>query len=224
VVSNSAGSVNSNAVTLTVNAIPTYIVIVTNGTGGGSFEVGATVTVTANAAPAGQVFDKWVTSDGVALANANNKTTTFTMLSKAVTVIATYKPTPAFDEHFTNIDPEGKGEAIIRADAGILPDGSTFEVKYIMPPPPEVDEKAKDQLGASTVIIAYYEIRLFDSDGNQIYQLDGEITIGTKLPDGYENGTGVSIHMEDADGILVKMTSWVEDGFIFIKTDWLERY
>jgi len=34
----------------------------------------------------------------------------------------------------------------------------------------------------------------------------------------------VSVYMEDANGNLIKMTSWVENGFIYFKTNWLETY
>ena len=84
----------------------TYAVTVNNGTGGGSYAAGETVTITADAAPSGQEFDKWtVVSGGVTLASATNATTTFEMPASAVEVTATYKnkasepnppaPTPA---------------------------------------------------------------------------------------------------------------------------------
>ena len=68
-----------------------YNVTVNGGSGSGDYAAGATVTITADAAPSGKVFDKWTTSDGVAFANASSSTTTFTMPAKDVTVIATYK-------------------------------------------------------------------------------------------------------------------------------------
>ncbi len=56
---------------------------------------GTTVTLTANAAPSGKVFDKWeVVSGGITLADANSATTTFTMPASAVSVKATYKNAP----------------------------------------------------------------------------------------------------------------------------------
>mgnify|MGYP004613569961 CR=1 FL=1 len=57
--------------------------------------VGTTVTLTANAAPSGKVFDKWVVENGnIILADANSATTTFTMPAGAVSVEATYKDVP----------------------------------------------------------------------------------------------------------------------------------
>jgi len=69
----------------------TYAVTVTNGTGSSNYAQGATVTITANAPPAGQQFKDWtVNSGGVTLADANNAITTFTMPGNAVTVTANF--------------------------------------------------------------------------------------------------------------------------------------
>ena len=66
----------------------TYSVTVTDGSADHSTNVapGTKVTLTANTAPSGQVFDKW--AGNVAVASDN----TFTMPSHDVTVAATYKP------------------------------------------------------------------------------------------------------------------------------------
>ena len=57
--------------------------------------MGTIVTLTANAAPSGKVFDKWeVVSGGITLADVNSATTTFTMPASAVSVKATYKNAP----------------------------------------------------------------------------------------------------------------------------------
>ena len=58
-------------------------------------EVGATVTLTANAAPSGQVFDKWeVVSGSITLDDAKSATTTFPMPAGDVSVKAPYKAAP----------------------------------------------------------------------------------------------------------------------------------
>lgn len=52
------------------------------------------ITLTADAAPAGQEFDKWVVDDistAITLADENSETTTFTMTAGRVSVTATYK-------------------------------------------------------------------------------------------------------------------------------------
>lgn len=66
---------------------------VSNGTGSGEYAAEATVTITANAAPAGQVFYMW-TSEEAIFANASSATTTITMPTKNTTVTATYRSVP----------------------------------------------------------------------------------------------------------------------------------
>ena len=88
-------------VVVTYKAIE-YTITVTDGkaTIGAGSEIskaaeGTAVTLTANAAPSGKVFDKWeVVSGGITLADVNSATTTFTMPAEAVSVKATYKNAP----------------------------------------------------------------------------------------------------------------------------------
>ncbi len=70
---------------------PKYAVTVENGTGDGYYEVGATVSVKANAPAGGMVFDRWTTGDSVAFANAASETTTFEMPARDVAVKATFR-------------------------------------------------------------------------------------------------------------------------------------
>ena len=75
-----------------------YSIIVTDGkaTMGAGSEIskaaqGTTITLTANAAPDGKVFDKWVVESGnTTLEDANSETTTFIMPDSEVSVKATY--------------------------------------------------------------------------------------------------------------------------------------
>jgi len=91
----------SGTATVAVTSTPVtkYILTVTNGTGGGSYEAGAVVSITAGPAPQGQIFDKWISADGVSFGNAASATTTITMPAKAVTVAATYKDSPVAVSH-----------------------------------------------------------------------------------------------------------------------------
>ena len=66
-----------------------YTVTVTDGTGGGEYAEGDTVTVTANDR-SGYTFTGWSSEDGVGFADSKAKTTTFTMPAKSVTVKANY--------------------------------------------------------------------------------------------------------------------------------------
>ena len=80
------------AISVTGTDPETYSITVERGTAAPtSAAAGATVTITANAAPSGQTFNRWTTADGVSFANAASATTTFTMPAKDVTVTATYR-------------------------------------------------------------------------------------------------------------------------------------
>lgn len=101
-----AGVENTNQIPLTtsisisVNAkgeepvAAEYTLTVNNGTGDGKYAAKSEVTIKADAAPEGKVFDKWVTSNGGTFADAASATTTFTMPGNDVTVTATYKDAP----------------------------------------------------------------------------------------------------------------------------------
>ncbi len=58
--------------------------------GGGSYEVGTTVTIKAGTAPTGQQFKEW-TATGVTLTSPNSANTTFSMPENAVTVTAVFE-------------------------------------------------------------------------------------------------------------------------------------
>ena len=71
---------------------PSYTLTVNNGSGDGDYQAGAGVTITAETAPSGKVFDQWqVTSGHPQIANAGAATTELTMPSSAVAVTATYR-------------------------------------------------------------------------------------------------------------------------------------
>ena len=90
---------------------------------------GTTVTLTANAAPDGKVFDKWeVVSGSITLADANSATTTFTMPAEAVSVKATYKNTPVTTYSLTTQVNGGHGT--ISASKTGLAAGSTETIIF----------------------------------------------------------------------------------------------
>ncbi|HLN73972.1 MAG TPA: glycosyl hydrolase [Prolixibacteraceae bacterium] len=82
-------SVASTPASVTTNACVLYQLTVHNGSGSGSFNTGSIVTVRADAAPAGKIFDKWTGFAG--LANANLSQTTLVMPEGPVEITATYK-------------------------------------------------------------------------------------------------------------------------------------
>lgn len=86
------GATNYNDYSIVVTVTSTerlFNVTVTNGTGSGSYAESVTVTITANDR-SGYTFTGWSGAD-VTFADASQKTTTFTMPAKAVTVTANYR-------------------------------------------------------------------------------------------------------------------------------------
>ena len=84
----------------------TYSLTVVNGTGSGFYEPGATVTVTADDAPSGQVFDHWE-AEGMTLTETQSKSPTLTVrISESdMTLTAIYEdsdePTPESEFTYT---------------------------------------------------------------------------------------------------------------------------
>ncbi len=80
------------SVTYTISLTPVvkYKVTVNNGTGTGSYEEGATVSITAKEAPDGMVFDKWTGTEGLTFTSGSETTAaaSFIMPKKDVTVTA----------------------------------------------------------------------------------------------------------------------------------------
>ena len=113
-----------------------YTLTVENGTGGSSYSAGDTVTITANTAPAGKVFDKWTSDNSdVKFASATSASTIFTMPAANVTVTATYKdisvPDPSKDYTLTVENGTGGGkynaEDTVSITANTAPTGKVFD-------------------------------------------------------------------------------------------------
>ena len=68
-------------------AVPTYSLTVVNGTGSGNYAVGTVVSITANAAPQGLIFNSW---SGTPVTLSTSATTTLTMPAAGTTVSANY--------------------------------------------------------------------------------------------------------------------------------------
>ncbi|SDM02339.1 repeat domain (List_Bact_rpt) [Sarcina sp. DSM 11001] len=102
------GDVTKTATFTVTIIVPTYSVTVNNGTGGGSYAQGASVKITANAAPEGQQFNKWTGADGLTFidGSATTATATFTMPAEAVTLTATYSESGIIPgEYALTLDP-----------------------------------------------------------------------------------------------------------------------
>lgn len=78
----------SGTLTVTTRPIPTYAVTVNGGTGGGSYQAGQSVTVTAGTR-SGYTFAGW-TAQGVTLSNPASATVTFVMPENDVTLTASW--------------------------------------------------------------------------------------------------------------------------------------
>ncbi len=73
--------------------VPTFTLIVNNGSGDGSYEAGESVNIIADVAPSGQEFDRW-TGNVANVGDVNSASTSITMPSSNTTVTATYKDLP----------------------------------------------------------------------------------------------------------------------------------
>jgi uncharacterized protein (TIGR02145 family) len=119
----------SNTVTVTAVFESIYTVTVssagTGATGSGTYAVGATVSINAGTAPAGQRFKNWTTSSsGVTFGNANSASTSFTMPSNAVTVTANFEQNITYSVTVSSIGSNATGTgnyasgAIVSISAG----------------------------------------------------------------------------------------------------------
>jgi hypothetical protein len=106
-----------------IAAIPTYAVTVTNGTGSGNYEAGATVTLTANAPEAGMEFKNWDITPAVTFTAGSAATpeAEFTMPAEAVTATAVYEAIP-INNHLITVTIEGNG--IANANVVSAPQGT----------------------------------------------------------------------------------------------------
>ncbi len=120
-------------VTATYKNIPTtyYTLTVNSGTGGGEYLAGATVSISAAAAPSGKIFDKW-TGDTASVANINLSSTTLMMPASSATISATYKDIPSTSYKLTVNSGVGSGTykagTLVVVSAAFPADGMFFDV------------------------------------------------------------------------------------------------
>ena len=93
-------------VTITVNPVATYTITVVGGTANpSSAKAGVQITLTADPAPAGKQFDKWVITSGQGFIGVpTNPTTTFVMSAENLTIKATYKDAPVYSATIDDLD------------------------------------------------------------------------------------------------------------------------
>ncbi|WP_035794332.1 InlB B-repeat-containing protein [Butyrivibrio sp. WCD3002] len=137
-----------------------YLVTVNNGTGGGNYAAGTTVTITASAPATGKAFDKWTSSDGVAFSNANASTTTFVMPAKAVSVTATYKDAEVAPVKYTvSFDSNGGSGTMTPVEVS---KGSSYKLPlctFTAPEGKEFDKWDKGAVGESITVTADITIK-----------------------------------------------------------------
>lgn len=122
-----------------------YSVTVNNGTGGGEFSPGATVTIQAPETHEGEDFNKWIVNAGeISLSNEYSAITYFNMPEEDVEVTATYGEA-------TSISQIGRDEHLVK----IFPNPAKTEVT--------IDIKAKQ--------LSEIEISLFDLSGRSVGQI-----------------------------------------------------
>ncbi len=98
--------------TIASSSATLYPLTVTNGTGGGSYPEGQTVTITANAAPSGKEFAGWSGADGLTFmsGSATASPASFIMPANAVSLTANYKIAPTLT--VSNITKTYDGSAV----------------------------------------------------------------------------------------------------------------
>jgi len=83
------GNVNQSGYPLTIGGTITYDLTVTNGTGGGEYEAGSVVSISANPPDTGKLFSRWI-GDTSYVTHTYAADTTVTMPTADVSVTATY--------------------------------------------------------------------------------------------------------------------------------------
>ena len=112
------------------NADPIYTLLVNGGIGGGNYFENEEITITANQAPEGKLFDKWVVDQGNAtIADTTAETTIVTMGTETSVISAVYRETKKYALTVNNGSASGSYSAgisiLIQADNA--PEGQAFD-------------------------------------------------------------------------------------------------
>ena len=129
----------ATTLTATYKDATKYSLVVTNGTGDGSYAAGTKVTIKADTPATGKVFDKWTGSTS-SIVSTTAATTTVTMPASSITLVATYKNAAVSTYALTVNNGAGDGsyaqgeEVVITADnpaTGKVFDKWTGSTSYI---------------------------------------------------------------------------------------------
>jgi len=159
----------SNAeITATYRLAVSYTLTVDNGTGGGTYLEQQVVPIAADAAPSGEVFDKWI-GDAAGCADVYDATTDYTMPSSNATVTATYKLANwiAFREGDTSVTATPFDDIQIRLDSDYTSNSSyamtvddddlvLFGIKEMFDYLPVVDSGEVVQVESATLTLYRY--------------------------------------------------------------------
>lgn len=127
---------------------------------------------------------------------------------------------PALGPAFTE-ESYFEGEVKITVPRGALPAGTALSVEKIVETPAEIAASVAGQSNG-TPSLTYYQVKLTGEGGEALYTLNEAITIKTLLPE-LPLGKRIRIFQVNAAGEAVLMESWIEDGYLCCKTDWLEK-
>jgi len=172
-----------------------YDLTVVDGTGDGSYIAGKSVSISADKAPTGKVFDRWVVNSGSALiVNAKVLKTTLTMPTGAASVTAMYKDLAP--EKYKLTIGSGRGGGNFRSGAEVdiaadkAPDGKVFDSWVVNSGSPSITnvKHSKTRLtmgaGSATVTARYknklqsvYELYVVSGSGGGRYQYGSEVDI-----------------------------------------------
>ena len=110
-------------------ASTTVYLNVNNGSGGGEYNAGSTVSISADTAPSGQVFDRWI-GDISGVANVNLASTTVTLSDSNISITATYKDQTERRVTLTVENGSGSGEYIIGTQVTIKANSAPYGMVF----------------------------------------------------------------------------------------------
>ena len=189
--------------------VETYTVTVTDGTGGGAYKAGESVTITANDAPTGKIFAGWTGADTLTFKDGDKDTSpaTFTMPAENVSVTATYKDFTEYNLWVgdTQVTSENKDDILGDGTAKYEPDSATTGTLTLKQP--NITSTYNDALihseGIDLMIKGTATLgKITDADGISVFK--GNLTLsGANLTiDSEYNGFYVEGQIDIADAVL----------------------
>ena len=210
-----------------------YPVTVVNGIGSGEFEAGATVLISANAAPQGQVFEKWI-SDEVTFENPNAANTSFVMPDKAVKATAIFRAnSPSVSDDIpagvpdTKTDkvvhtakkPQKKAElALTEPETGVCVSGMITKGASLQIALKEASDYTAMQLSFGEAdILGTYDVSLINGTFEDTLELTFPV-------DQAYNGKTITVKHQLKNGDIDTMNAICTDGKIIVKVTELSPF